>query len=52
MRRSMRRLLAAGLLALTLAFGVAHTDGVQLWWVLGQQLASDPGSGGNGGGGG
>ncbi|HEU5087212.1 MAG TPA: hypothetical protein VFT99_07195 [Roseiflexaceae bacterium] len=47
----MRNLIAAGLLALALVTGYAHKDSINLWYILGQQLATDPGSGGNGGGG-
>jgi hypothetical protein len=52
MRRSVRRFLVAGMLMLTLAFGYAHSESIELWSVLFDQIGSGPGSGGNGGGGG
>lgn len=48
----MQRLIAAGLLALTLTFSFGHQSSVNLWPVLFEQLASDPSGGGNSGGGG
>lgn len=50
MRRSVQRLIAAGLLALTLITGYAYRDTITLTTVFGQQLASDPGGGGGSGG--
>ena len=48
----MQRLMAAGLLALTLTFSFGYTGSVNLWPILFDQLSSDPGNGGSGGGGG
>jgi hypothetical protein len=52
MYRRIQRIVIAGLLGLTLAFGYSYRDSVNLWPVLFDQLASDPSGGGSGGGGG